>query len=80
MQNVGFRASASECADGWAVTGWVRNEPDGTVLMEVQGERSEIEGMIGRLRERMAGKIRGIDSTPMACIEGESGFVIARSR
>ena len=45
VQGVGFRYKAVYAARDLGLTGWVRNEDDGTVLMEVQGE----EPLIGRL-------------------------------
>lgn len=37
VQGVGFRYRAKHAASGMCVTGWVRNEGDGSVEMEVQG-------------------------------------------
>ena len=37
VQGVGFRWTASQIAGEYGLTGWVRNEYDGTVTMEVQG-------------------------------------------
>ena len=37
VQGVGFRYIASSIAAGCHVTGWVRNQYDGTVEIEVQG-------------------------------------------
>ncbi|WP_420576316.1 acylphosphatase [Ekhidna sp.] len=38
VQGVFFRASTKEKADELGVKGWVRNEPDGSVLIEAEGE------------------------------------------
>jgi hypothetical protein len=45
---VGFRASAQWVAAGRPLTGWVRNREDGSVLLEVQGERFGGGGVSGR--------------------------------
>lgn len=37
VQGVGFRYRAKYAADGLGLTGWVENEWDDTVRMEVQG-------------------------------------------
>ena len=37
VQGVGFRYRARHAADGMCITGWVKNQWDGSVEMEVQG-------------------------------------------
>lgn len=37
VQGVGFRWTARMVANELGLTGWVRNEPDGSVSMELQG-------------------------------------------
>jgi acylphosphatase len=39
VQGVGFRASVCKLAQDHGLTGWVRNEPDGTVLAIAEGPR-----------------------------------------
>ena len=39
VQGVGFRYTAKYLARSMNLTGWVKNEYDGTVVMEVQGSR-----------------------------------------
>lgn len=78
VQGVGFRATARGVARGWPVTGWVRNEPDGTVLLEVQGEVKAVEGMLTALRQRMEGNIRGENTAEIGVVEGEVEFRIER--
>ncbi len=43
VQGVFFRASTKEKADELGIKGWVRNEPDGSVLIEAEGEADAIE-------------------------------------
>jgi acylphosphatase len=76
VQGVGFRATARRLASGFAVSGWVRNEPDLTVLMEVQGLPVEVERYLAALRERMARFIRSEQSSAVATLQGEAGFDI----
>jgi acylphosphatase len=78
VQGVGFRATARSIAEEFAVTGWVRNEQDGSVAMEVQGDECEVEGYLARLAAEMAGLIRSVDSCPIATRDGDSGFTIQR--
>lgn len=37
VQGVGFRWTARKIATDLGLSGWVRNEPDGSVSMEIQG-------------------------------------------
>lgn len=42
VQGVGFRWNARTCATELGLTGWVRNEWDGSVTMELQGSSERI--------------------------------------
>ena len=46
VQGVGFRWRAKKAADLYGCTGWVRNDWNGTVSMEIQGEEEQIEQTI----------------------------------
>lgn len=46
MQGVFYRASTKEQADKLRLSGWVRNESDGSVEMEVSGDQQSIEELI----------------------------------
>ncbi|MCR5097868.1 MAG: acylphosphatase [Lachnospiraceae bacterium] len=43
VQGVGFRYTASHAAERYRLTGWVRNEYDGSVTCEIQGGADEID-------------------------------------
>ena len=43
VRGVGFRYRARHAADLYGCTGWVRNEYDGSVSMEIQGEEESID-------------------------------------
>lgn len=49
VQGVGFRYHAYHKARQLGLTGWVKNEYDGTVCMEVQGEEFLIDELIRHL-------------------------------
>lgn len=76
MQGVGFRASACHVAASFEVTGWVRNESDGSVLLEVQGVTSEVEAMLREVDERLSRFIRTHEMHEKPDETDESGFVI----
>ena len=46
VQGVGFRYRAREAASLYGCTGWVKNEYDGTVTMEIQGSENQIDQVI----------------------------------
>ncbi len=50
VQGVGFRYRAKYAAERYGCTGWVRNEWDGSVTMELQGGEREIESVLKELR------------------------------
>jgi len=58
VQGVGFRYTARQIAQQYNVTGFVRNLPDGTVEMLVQGSPQEVDGCIDDIRHSFAGYIR----------------------
>jgi acylphosphatase len=43
VQGVFFRASAKQQADDLGLSGFVRNQPDGSVYIEVEGEEDQLE-------------------------------------
>lgn len=46
VQGVFFRATAKEEADKLAIKGFVRNEPDGSLYIEAEGEAENLEKFI----------------------------------
>lgn len=78
VQGVGFRATARGIADQHAVTGWVRNEPGDTVLLEVQGAGRAAEHFLSDLRARMSGLIEHEHLSKIAPAQNERGFEIRR--
>lgn len=78
VQGVGFRATAASIARDHPVSGWVRNEPDGRVRLEAQGEEAAVRGFVGVISETFGGRIVSLDVTEMAVIDGEQGFRVRR--
>lgn len=50
VQGVGFRYSVKQIASEFEVSGTVENLPDGRVELFLQGEASEVEGMLEEIR------------------------------
>ena len=46
VQGVSFRWYAVQEAERLGVTGWVRNEPDGSVAAHLEGEDSAVDAMV----------------------------------
>ena len=63
VQGVGFRYTAQAIARDFDVRGYVKNLSDGRVKLEVEGEASEIDRFVARIRDHMGGYIRHVDSS-----------------
>ena len=50
VQGVGFRYFAYSWAEKLGLTGWVRNNWDGSVETEVEGDRSAVEEYIAQMK------------------------------
>ena len=62
VQGVGFRYTAKYLAQSLVLTGWVKNEYDGTVKMEVQGREPMIDKLLEGLNRNSFINIEWIDS------------------
>jgi acylphosphatase len=51
VQGVFYRASTADTAKSLGLRGFVRNEPDGSVYMEVEGEEETVNKLIEWARE-----------------------------
>ena len=74
VQGVGFRYRARHAADLYSCTGWVRNEWDGSVVMEIQGEEENIDRVILAIEAGRYVRIENMDSRMIPLVEGERGF------
>ena len=74
VQGVGFRYRARKAADLYGCTGWCRNEWDGTVVMEIQGEPETIDKVILAIEAGRYVRIENMDSRTIPLAEGEYGF------
>ena len=81
VQGVGFRWTAAMVARELSLTGWVRNEPDGSVTAEIQGEPAHVGAFFSRMLEELSGRgLRAgytIDQRDeMAVVTGEPRFEV----
>lgn len=76
VQGVGFRWTARNIADSLGLTGWVLNDWDGSVLMEVQGKKETIEKLIEGLERGTFIKIERIEREQIPLTEYEHSFKI----
>ncbi|AIF43630.1 acylphosphatase [Virgibacillus sp. SK37] len=58
VQGVGFRNAAKQYADINEITGWVQNQDDGTVKLEVQGKEQVIDKFLEKMKEGFNNFIR----------------------
>lgn len=75
VQGVGFRWRAGQAARAAGVTGWVRNDRCGTVSMELQGSREQIEQVLGTLARAPWICMEEINTREIPTAPDEYGFV-----
>ena len=74
VQGVGFRWRARQAASMYDCTGWVRNEWDGSVTMEIQGKEPDINRVLAVIREGGFIWIEGIKEEIIPEEPGEYAF------
>ena len=74
VQGVGFRWRAKNAADHYSCTGWVRNEWDGSVSMEIQGTEDAIESVILAIEKGTFVRIENMDMKNVPIVEDEYRF------
>lgn len=73
VQGVGFRFTAIHYADRLGLSGWVRNQYDGSVMMEVQGDDYKIKTLIQYLNSDRYIHIDSMDKEEIP-LTHEQGF------
>ena len=74
VQGVGFRYRAAQAANGMGITGWVKNEWDGSVEMEVQGQPELINRMLAMINRSEYIMIDRIETKEIPLEEHENRF------
>ncbi len=75
VQGVGFRYTTQGLAENFPVAGSVRNLPDGSVEVVVEGPADQVEEFLGALARRMAVYIQSCTVQEQAP-QGLQGFSI----
>lgn len=78
VQGVGFRFTVRSLAADYAVTGYVRNLPDGRVELVVEGPPDEVAGLLDEVRRTFSRYIRDAQETDVSPSGRFTGFEIRR--
>ena len=76
VQGVGFRWRARAAADSAGATGWVRNNVDGSVTMELQGTEAQIDRVVQGLDRARYIRIESLEARRIPVDPDERGFVM----
>lgn len=78
VQGVGFRFTTYDIASRFPVTGFVRNQPDGSVELVAQGEPDDIRRFLAAVAKRFQWNIRGTNETSITDTTEFTSFEIRR--
>jgi len=79
VQGVSYRASTRAAAHALGLTGWVRNEPDGSVTAWAQGPRAKLEALIAWCQEGpQYASVKTVETTWSEEDPGLTGFEVRR--
>ena len=76
VQGVNFRWTTCRIAEKFALSGWVRNESDGSVRCVVEGEPAELDSFVESVQRAMASYIADTVIKTMASTGSMEGFGI----
>ena len=77
VQGVSFRWYTQEQARRLGLTGWVRNEPDGSVLLHAEGEDEAVDALLAWCHEGPTlARVRGV-AVREAGPTGATGFEVS---
>ena len=76
VQGVGFRYTARHAANMFRLTGYVKNEYDGSVTCEVQGDSDAIDAFVRTLNQGRFIDISYVDRSEMPVVEDERSFEV----
>ena len=76
VQGVGFRYKASHVANQYSLTGYVKNEYDGSVTVEIQGSEQEIYMFLKSLAHDRYIDIYKMEKERLPLEEDERSFIV----
>ena len=77
VQGVGYRAWTQNRAIGLDLSGWVRNEADGSVTALLQGPSASIEKLCAKMKKGPSGSlVRKVEIEPAETDIRRPGFII----
>ncbi len=71
VQGVGFRYTARQIAQGYEVTGQVRNLPDGRVQIIVEGAEKEVHEFVREIQSQL---VHHVKETTVTVLAGPAQF------
>jgi len=74
VQGVGFRITALRAADAYGLTGWVRNEYDGSVTVEAQGSAVSLGRFLALIKDDYYIRVDDMEITDLEEVRGEKHF------
>ena len=80
VQGVGFRWRARQAARAAGATGWVRNDVNGTVSMELQGTEAQIDRVLQALEQGRYIRIENMSVRSIPTETDERDFVTLDDR
>jgi len=77
VQGVGFRWFVVREAAQLGLVGWVANAPDGTVLLEAEGEMRALDRFVALVRQGSPGaQVEGVSTRDLRPLGTESSFSV----
>ena len=76
VQGVGFRYRAYHAAEAVGVTGWVKNNYNGSVTMEIQGTEDQIDRVIIAIEKGTYIRIENMECSTLPVATDERSFRI----
>lgn len=76
VQGVFFRATAQKIANQFTITGWVRNEPDGSVRCLAEGEPTDLDQFVIAIQKAKQSNIKDTKIIKLEATDEFNGFTV----